>query len=178
MSGPRLPAPDVAVPTEAPWLWYASVTAPRLAGMARPPAGFPFDLFGDAGFTDIVCLLDEVGDDPAPLRMHHHPLTDLVGGRLPANPAAEAASIAEAASLVRTLRRAGRSVVVHCGLGNGRTGTVIGAVLVAEGTDAPAVIRWLDAVQRRRGIASGWPESPWQSELLVSLAPRGDESAE
>ena len=58
---------------------------------------------------------------------------------------------------------------MHCSGGIGRTGTVIGAVLVSLGIDAPDVVAWLDAVQKLRG-RPGWPESPWPADALRVLA--------
>jgi protein-tyrosine phosphatase len=161
---------DDAVDSAEPWLWWARNEPPLLAGMSRPPAGFPYGFLADAGFTDLICLLPDATQDPAPLRRHHHPLQDLVGGARPEAPHDELGRVLTTIEQVETLLAQGRSVVVHCGLGNGRTGTVIGSCLVRAGHAPAEVTSWLDAVQKRRGIASGWPESAWQAETLHALA--------
>lgn len=54
-------------------------------------------------------------------------------------------------------------------MGIGRTGLVIGAMLVGAGHDPDEVTAWLDAVQRARGVR-GWPQSPWQQAALETHA--------
>lgn len=138
--------------------------------MSRPPEGFPFDLLADAGFTDLVCLLPDAVYDPAPLRRHDHPLTDLVGGAVPEKPEQELDRVRDAIECVERLLAQGKGVIVHCGLGNGRTGTVIGGCLVRAGHSPTDVTAWLNGVQKRRGVTTGWPESPWQAQSLTALA--------
>ena len=52
--------------------------------------------------------------------------------------------------------------------GRGRTGTVIGATLVRLGHDPETVVAHLNRLAVARG-RRGWPESPWQAEVLHSL---------
>lgn len=61
--------------------------------------------------------------------------------------------------------RASNGVAVHCHGGTGRTGTVIGAVLVRLGHDPEEVCDWLHQVHVARG-RDGWPESDWQQSVL------------
>jgi len=49
--------------------------------------------------------------------------------------------------------------------GRGRTGTVIGVVLVRLGHDPDAVIDYLHQLAVGRG-RRGWPESAWQAEVV------------
>jgi protein-tyrosine phosphatase len=163
---------EEAVDPADPMLWWAARDAPALAGMAAPHEGFPFGVLAGLGFDAIVSLTGPTSYDPAPLFTYHYTLRDLFGQQAPPDPQAELAAVARAVQCVRSLRDAGQGVVVHCGAGIGRTGLVIGAVLVGEGETLTVTCAWLDAVQRRR-CARGWPESPWQLEALRALATAG-----
>lgn len=66
--------------------------------------------------------------------------------------------------------RRGRGWSSTATVGTGRTGTVIGASLVALGHPPDTVIPHLDALHRARGRA-GWPESKWQAELVRGWQP-------
>jgi hypothetical protein len=68
---------------------------------------------------------------------------------------------------VRELLDQQHGVLVHCEGGNGRSGTVIGAVLISYGIPALEVVNWLDEVHRLGG-KSGWPESAWQRQALFA----------
>ncbi len=61
--------------------------------------------------------------------------------------------------------RSGQSLLVHCGAGIGRTGTVAAAVLLILGLDLDA------ALERVREAGSG-PERPCQREILTRIANR------
>lgn len=163
-----LPTPELAVPRESPFLWYARVRPSVVCGLAAPPPGFEFDWLVARGVREIVSLVGEPPYDPAPLTAHAFELHDLVGGGVPTDPDREGAELHRAAVLVRALARRDVGVAVHCGAGIGRTGAVIGSVLVAEGIPAARVTTWLDEVQRRRG-APGWPESRWHEQHLDVL---------
>jgi hypothetical protein len=76
--------------------------------------------------------------------------------------------VAAAASATRALLDDGLGVIVHCAGGTGRSGTVVGAVLVSLGGAPDTVTAWLDAVHILRG-RPGWPESPWQTDALRVL---------
>jgi len=151
-------------------LWWALRDEYRLAGMACPVAGFPFGRLSELHAIDaVVSLLGYVSYDCSPLRFEQFRLQDLYGGVAPEDPEAEWAELAAAASTVRELLDDGTGVVVHCAGGTGRTGTVIGAVLVSLGGAVADVAAWLDEVHRARGRA-GWPESPWQRDALTSIS--------
>jgi protein-tyrosine phosphatase len=60
--------------------------------------------------------------------------------------------------------------VVHCVGGRGRTGTVLGCVLRELGHSPGEVVDFLDRVHKARGKA-GWPESPWQGQLVRDWRP-------
>lgn len=165
-----LPVPD-AVSAEDPWLWWAlnglNGTA-RLAGMFLPPDGFPFSFLLEQGLDTIVSLVGPPAYDPAPLESRSYTLQDLGWGGAPDDAEAEEREVRQAVATVTSLLDEGHGVVVHCHAGIGRTGLVIGAVLVSAGHDPAPVTSWLASVQRARG-ASGWPESPWQGQVLNSF---------
>lgn len=170
-AGSLLPVTD-AVSSDTPWLWWALADTAKLAGMSAPPEGFPFSFLRERGLDLIVSLIGPCSYDPAPLESRAHKLQDLVGGAVPDDAAAEEREVRQAVTAITSALEQGRGVAVHCRMGVGRTGLVIGSVLVAAGHDPAAVISWLDAVQRRRGV-KGWPESPWQADLLTSFSHGG-----
>ncbi len=137
-----------------------------LAGMPYPHGNSVWSGLAAAGFSNVICLTDEHPRyDPAPLTVDCFPLQDLFGGRQPPHPESEAVIVRQAASRVIELLSAGRGVVVHCAGGRGRSGTVIGAVLVGLGLPPRVVAEWLDELHRARG-KDGWPESNWQRLVL------------
>jgi len=159
-----------AVNSELPWLWWARTGSSRLAGMTAPPEGFLFSFLQECGFDTIVSLAGPASYDPSPLSSRVFTLQDLARGAVPEDSAAEEAEVRRAVSAISSLLAEGHNVAVHCRLGAGRTGLVIGAVLVSEGHDPDRVTAWLAEVQRARGIrGKGWPESPWQADLLASF---------
>jgi hypothetical protein len=160
-----------AVSAEDPWLWWALTGTAKLAGMIKPPEGFPFAYLHEQGLDTIVSLIGPASYDPVPLQSRAHALQDLYGGAAPDDAAAEEREVRRAVATVRSLLDEGHSVVVHCHAGIGRTGLVIGSVLVSAGHDPAAVTAWLADVQRARG-AKGWPESPWQGGVLASFTSR------
>lgn len=163
----KMPAmPGLAVPSDAYWILRRP--APLL-GMARPTPSTPWYEMGKLDVRRVVCLTDDVPTyDPAPLTFACAVgLQDLYGGIRPEEPHAEAEKVRVAASAVVDALDRGEGVVVHCAGGTGRTGTVLGAVLVALGIPAADAIAHIQAVNKLRGRA--WPESPWQQELLLRL---------
>ena len=162
-SAPAMVPPEEAV--DHPF-WWAFRSEQRLAGIFRPPPGFPFAQIGEhLGLTAVVALVGEVEYDCSPLPMHQFMLEDLHGRDAPADPERERDAVRQAAETTRRLLGEGHGVLVHCEGGTGRTGTVIGAVLVSYGHRPEEVNAWLAAVHRRRG-QPGWPECPWQQEAL------------
>ncbi|WP_425473767.1 protein-tyrosine phosphatase family protein [Rudaeicoccus suwonensis] len=120
--------------------------------MAAPPDGFPFGFLKERGLDTVVSLVGVTAYDPTPLGKCSFELEDLRGGSEPRNPAAEGAEVARAVSAVSELIRKGHGVVVHCRMGVGRTGLVLGAFLVANGHHPDKVTTWLDDVQKARGV--------------------------
>jgi hypothetical protein len=163
-------------------LWWALRVDKRLAGTACPAADTNFrNLQTLYGLDAIVSLVADTTYDRSPLRQVSIPLEDLYGGSVPSDPRSELRRIAEAVGTVRGLLDQQRGVLVHCEGGTGRTGTVIGAVLVSYGAPLSGIVTWLNEVHQLRG-KPGWPESPWQQETIgwfaadtgqSSLAPPG-----
>jgi hypothetical protein len=162
-----LPVAD-AVDPEMPWLWWAKAGSPRLAGMSAPPEGFSFSTLWEQGLDTIVSLVGPASYDPSPLSSYAFSLQDLAHGAVPEDSAAEEIEARRTVTAIRSLLADGHNVAVHCRAGIGRTGLVIGSVLVRDGHDPAAVTAWINEVQQARG-ASGWPESPWQADLLASF---------
>ena len=72
--------------------------------------------------------------------------------------------LAEACDFIDAAHGAGTSVVVHCGAGLGRTGTVISAWLVRQGRSGEDAI---DEVRQRR---PGSVETPAQEHAVLTFA--------
>ena len=154
---------------EVPQQVYLVTRQPApLAGMAYPDwRGRRWEALAGMGLEGVVCLTGaSCSYEPAPLRvLRTFELEDLEHGGPPRRPAEEAQLIRQAAGLVLRELRQGRGVVVHCAGGTGRTGTVIGCVLRGLGHEAPAVLAYLDRLNRGRG-KPGWPESSWQAAMV------------
>ena len=65
-------------------------------------------------------------------------------------------------------RARGRKVVVHCLVGQGRTGSILAAYLIRGGLDAPAALRQL------RAVCTGAVENRDQEQALDEFAARRD----
>lgn len=167
-----LPDEMPAVATlQVPRDFYQILPAPTpLAGMPHPDLGFPWTGLVEAGFRHVVCLAGSApAYDPRPLNLLYAcELEDLYGGVQPSEPEREARLVREAVSAIRSALQQEEGVAVHCQGGTGRSGTVLGAALCHLGIAPREVIAYLDRLNRSRG-RPGWPESPWQAELLLSF---------
>ena len=170
-SDPSLPfdfrspsVPGLEVPRQFYWV---KSSQPPLAGMQLPFPGTPWEELFRSGFRWIVCLCsDRPCYDPSPLRfLVAVELCDLFETELPEDPEKEEDSIRIISDAVVGRLERGEGVIVHCAGGRGRTGTVLGSALVKLGEPPEKVVRYLDELHRARGKA-GWPESPWQSEVV------------
>jgi hypothetical protein len=75
---------------------------------------------------------------------------------------------------------AGRCVYVHCRMGIGRTGTVLGCQLVEQGHSGEAALDELNRAWQRCARARRWPsipETPEQSDFVVGWVPGQDSAA-
>jgi len=156
---------ELCVPDD--FYWIARTPVP-LAGMPYPGRADWHQLH-ELAIGHVVCLTHDVAPyDPAPCSVTAVRLQDLVSGAPPVDSDNERALIVRAADdVVATLAR-GIGVVVHCMGGRGRTGTVLGVALVRLGHAPTDVVDYLHSVAVGRG-RRGWPESEWQSELVLSL---------
>ena len=153
----------MAVPGD---FWWACAEPTPLAGMAYPRAGV-WDTLADLGFRHVIDLTRDASKyDATPLTGHASKLSDLIARRRPPDPEGDETRIRDAAAFVADRWRAGEGVLVHCHGGRGRTGSVLGSALVRLGHDPDDVVDWLHRVQRTRG-RRGWPEQPWQAEVVL-----------
>jgi len=164
---PRVELIDPERAVDGP-LWWALRESAQLAGTRLPGADFDFDEASARGLTHLVSLTGTVTTDCSPLIGSAFDLEDLYERDGPSDPTHELRRVGEAAEAVRSLVAQGHGVLVHCLGGTGRTGTVVGAVLVSLGHPVDDVAQWLDQIHKQRGQA-GWPESPWQRTALDVL---------
>lgn len=153
---------------DVPRRFYLVLRGPApLAGMAYPSRDMPWPLVRGLGIGHVLCLCgDRVDYTPRPLEvLGALGLQDLHGGNWPDDPAREEELVHRAVGLVNGRLDRGEGVVVHCVGGTGRTGTVLGCVLRSRGYAADEVLGYLDDVNRLRG-RRGWPESPWQADMV------------
>ena len=123
------------------------------------------------GATTVVCL-----NERAELEGRYPEYVDWLQANQPVRavwqpiPDFHAPDIADADRLFETLRRritAGEGLLVHCGAGIGRSGTVAAGLLVTMGVVLQDA---LETVSTHRPMAG--PEAGIQSELLAALAAR------
>jgi hypothetical protein len=157
---------DVSIPGE---LYFVSRDPVVIAGMGYP-ARVDWPLLAEAGIDHIVCLThhDTAPYDASPLQITAIELEDLWTTAEPSHPLLERQRVSDAADAVVQSVCDGEGVAVHCRGGRGRAGTVLGVALVRLGHDPEAIVSYLHTLHVRRGKI-GWPESPWQAELVVSL---------
>ena len=130
----------------------------RLAGMARPRVGSADELVGQ-GIGAVLTLTE--APPPAELAergllVAHEPVQDFE----PPPPE----TIARCVAFARKSWNEGKAVVVHCHAGYGRTGTVLAALLVAEGVSPR------DAIETVRALRPGSVETPEQEEAVLRYA--------
>lgn len=134
-----------------------------LAGMERPGSRSPLlkdlEFLKDQGIGAIVSLtLDPL--EPAliqefGLRYLHLPIPDF-----------STPSLEQAHAFGDFLRRAegdGLATLVHCGAGQGRTGTMLACALVQRGRKA------LEAIRELRKLRPGYIETPEQEAFVFEL---------
>ncbi|MDF1658758.1 MAG: tyrosine-protein phosphatase [Verrucomicrobiales bacterium] len=142
-----------------------------LAGMQLPGLDTPWMSLHSQGFRWVACLCsDRPIYDPSPLEfLVTLELSDLFEASVPDDPEMEEKAIHLIASAVVSKLENMEGVIVHCAGGRGRTGTVIGAVLKKLGYRTSEIITFLDNVHLARN-KPGWPESPWQQEVIERTA--------
>jgi len=155
---------ELCVPDDPYWIAREPVA---LVGMPYPGrADWP--LLHEHGIAHVVCLTHDAAPyDPSPFTVTALKLQDLASGAPPNDPERERALVERAAGDVVAHLQQSVGVAVHCMGGRGRTGTVIGVALVHLGHDRDDVVDYLHQCARGRG-RRGWPESPWQEEIVRS----------
>ena len=132
---------------------FSWIIKDRVAGMARPrPTEFQW--LRDQGVSAVVSLTEAPPAGLDGFEHFHLPIPDMTSPTLDELRAA----------IVFIQGRADRGVVVHCGAGLGRTGTVLAAYLVSRGASAPA------AIERVRAMRPGSVETPDQEQVIVRYA--------
>ena len=130
---------------------FSFVLPGRLAGMARPGTKAPLDedlcFLRDQGIGAVVSLTPEPLDEGL-VRAHgldylHVPVEDFT----PPGPR----QVDRFAAFADKELQAGRAVAVHCGMGFGRTGTMLACYLVHDGLDPDEAI-WQVRLLRPRSI--------------------------
>lgn len=130
----------------------------------------PASVLDEVDATTLVCLIEDFEIDqrypdfgewltaPAPHHALHVPVVDM---SVP-----EDATMLDVVGQVDALLEAGAGVVVHCGAGWGRAGTLAACVLMANGLAMPDALAAVAAARPGAG-----PEAPEQRALVARLAP-------
>lgn len=148
---------------------FSWVIENEIAGMARPQlrADALWEWLAGQGIGLVVSLTRDAPDAGLLARfgvdLAHLPVPDFT----PPTPA----GIDEFLEKAHFYRHEGKSIVVHCGAGMGRTGTMIACYLVGKGMSAA------DAIEIVRQARPGSIETLAQEECVVELAARLDAGA-
>jgi ADP-ribosyl-[dinitrogen reductase] hydrolase len=126
----------------------------------------------------IDCFVDLTAPEEAPpyeellpsgIAYHRRPVRD---HDVPSDPAEMAGTL----ELIESALRSGRHAYVHCRAGVGRTGTVIGCLLVERGLSGDLALEELNRLWQHSARAELWtsiPETDDQIEYVRGWAPRG-----
>lgn len=109
-------------------------------------------------------------DDLLPPEVTHHRLSIRDHG-IPASPE----HMADILEVIESALRSGRRVYVHCRAGIGRTGTVVGCLLVEHGSSGEEALETLNRAWQGCARAESWPSVPETSaqvEYVRAWQPR------
>lgn len=139
---------------------FSWVVPGQVAGASRPMSDDALAALAQQGVRALVTLTETPVEDAslrrADLASFHLPVADFTAPTL--------AQIAEAVAAIDDFRARGLPVAVHCAAGIGRTGTMLAAYLVSQGTDASAAI---DQIRAQR---PGSIETPEQEAIVREYA--------
>jgi len=121
---------NLALPRNFSWL-----EQPKIAGCARPEAISELEELRKEGIRAIVSLTGSPLDPDAIIRLGFDYLHSHISG------APNAEQLRAIIEFVEQENRQSKPVLVHCGEGKGRTGTVLAAYLVYHGLSAQEAIR-------------------------------------
>jgi atypical dual specificity phosphatase len=141
---------------------FTWVDKPRLAAMALPESGDDLAWLRRNGIDILVTLTE------SPISRHWVNEAGLMVVNVPV-PDMEAPTDRQLDHLLDTIRKAHGSsmgVVVHCGAGLGRTGTVLAAYFVSRGMSPK------EAVTKVRSIRPGSIETVEQEQAIEAFARR------
>lgn len=163
--------PTLSIDRPLPWIHFRlSVEGWHpLVAMRQPDAATRWNELHELGIALVLRLSQESQPyDPAPLRMLGMiPLEDQYEEEMPTAPDFEEQQVNRAVNLLRSgLQQEG--VTIHCVGGRGRTGTVIGGFLHSLGFPCDEIRGLLDRSYQEAG-RPGWPESPWQGEVIGNI---------
>ena len=125
----------------------------RVAGMACPVMDDE-EWLREQGVASLVSLT--LTPPSIGFRILHVPIPDMHSPSV--------TQLRAAVDFIRAAWDEGGGVAVHCGAGIGRTGTVLAAVLVAEGADAQ------EAIAEVRAVRPGSIETPEQEQRVHEFA--------
>jgi ADP-ribosyl-[dinitrogen reductase] hydrolase len=167
-STPALPWPN------SYWVLPGQLLAGEYPGVIDPGASrLRIERLLAAG---IDCIVNLTGPDelppydgllPAHMAHHRFPIRD---HGIPADPS----HMVDILELIESQLRAGRRVYVHCRAGIGRTGMVVGCLLVERGASGEDALAALNDAWRQCARAESWPsvpETPAQIEYVRTWQP-------
>jgi len=141
---------------------------------SQPEARLRLEALSAGGIRSLVDLTEAHELEPygalareLGLAWHRFPITDL---GIPTEP-----QMTKILAYIDAEIADGRPVYVHCWGGIGRTGTVIGCLLVERGTDPTDVLAQMSELRRHSQKALRFsPETKQQRQFVTSWSPRND----